>query len=103
MSDQNNYLDVVLEHLRRIEAGVDAMKDDMREINERLSRLEAKDNSISLGADHLESGVEHIESRLKSILIDDLAMVRHHFQTLKVIDPRPADEILGYDEHGLPR
>jgi antitoxin VapB len=36
-------------------------------------------------------------------LADDLDEIAGRFSQLPVIDPRPADEILGYDRDGLPR
>ncbi|MEO6318654.1 MAG: type II toxin-antitoxin system VapB family antitoxin [Acidimicrobiales bacterium] len=35
-------------------------------------------------------------------LADELEQIARHCAALPVLDPRPADEILGYDEHGLP-
>jgi len=36
-------------------------------------------------------------------LADELDEIALHCSRLPVLDARPADEILGYDEHGLPR
>lgn len=36
-------------------------------------------------------------------LADDLDEIARHCAALQVLDERDADEILGYDEHGLPR
>ncbi len=36
-------------------------------------------------------------------LADELDDIARHCARLPVLDARPADEILGYDEHGLPR
>jgi len=36
-------------------------------------------------------------------LADELDEIARHCASLPVLDSRPADEILGYDEHGLPR
>jgi antitoxin VapB len=36
-------------------------------------------------------------------LADDLEAIAEHCANLPVLDARSADEILGYDEHGLPR
>jgi antitoxin VapB len=36
-------------------------------------------------------------------LADELDEIARHCSTLPVLDSREADEILGYDEHGLPR
>ena len=34
---------------------------------------------------------------------DELLAIARHCAALPVLDPRPADTILGYDAHGLPR
>lgn len=36
-------------------------------------------------------------------LADELDEIAVHCSRLPVLDPRPAEEILGYDESGLPR
>lgn len=36
-------------------------------------------------------------------LADELDEIARHCAGLRVLDERDADEILGYDEHGLPR
>lgn len=36
-------------------------------------------------------------------LADELEDIARHCAALPVLDERPADEILEYDEHGLPR
>ena len=36
-------------------------------------------------------------------LADEIGEIAVHCSHLPVLDARPADEILGYDEHGLPR
>ena len=40
--------------------------------------------------------------RSKRPLADELEEIAKHCADLPVLDARPADEILGYDEHGLP-
>jgi len=52
-----------------------------------------------------------LEERLRRIggggrraaLLEDLAAIRHRWSAMPVRDPRSADEIIGYDENGLPR
>lgn len=34
--------------------------------------------------------------------LDEVMATIHHCVALPELDPRPADEIIGYDEHGLP-
>ena len=41
--------------------------------------------------------------RSKRRLADELEEIAEHCAGLPVLDRRPADEILGYDENGLPR
>lgn len=36
-------------------------------------------------------------------LADELDEIALHCSRLEVVDPRPAEEILGYDDQGLPR
>lgn len=51
-----------------------------------------------------------LEERLKRVtatagtaaLLEDLAAIRRRWRALPVLDPRSADEILGYDSHGVP-
>lgn len=52
-----------------------------------------------------------IEERLRRLgghsrraaLLEDMAEIRRRWSEMQVVDERSADEILGYDEHGLPR
>lgn len=41
--------------------------------------------------------------RSRRSLTDELEGIAKHCANLPVLDARPADEILGYDDHGLPR
>ena len=41
--------------------------------------------------------------RSKRSLADELESIAKHCASLPVLDTRQADEILGYDDHGLPR
>lgn len=41
--------------------------------------------------------------RVRRRLADDLDDIGRHCARLPIRDARPADEILGYDEHGVPR
>jgi antitoxin VapB len=43
------------------------------------------------------------QARGKRRLADDLDEIALHCSTLPVLDRRSADEIMGYDENGLPR
>ena len=55
----------------------------MNALRERLSRVEAQRRTPSLRR--------------------ELEAIRKRCSSLPVLDARPSDEILGYDEHGLPR
>lgn len=39
----------------------------------------------------------------KTALLEDLAAIRRRWKAMPVLDSRGADEIIGYDEKGLPR
>ncbi|MGH9525583.1 MAG: type II toxin-antitoxin system VapB family antitoxin [Terriglobales bacterium] len=43
------------------------------------------------------------QERRRPSLADELEAIADHCARLPVLDTRPADEILGYDERGLPR
>ena len=74
---------------------------------ERLARLLSERTGESL----TEATRRALEERLRRIgdnarkaaLLDDLAACRRRWRDLPVLDRRGADEILGYDENGLPR
>ena len=52
-----------------------------------------------------------IEERLRRLsgqtrrttLLEDMAEIRRRWSEMRIADDRSAEEILGYDEHGLPR
>ena len=39
----------------------------------------------------------------KTALLEDMAEIRRRWSEMPLIDDRTPEEILGYDEHGLPR
>jgi len=39
----------------------------------------------------------------RSLLLDDLAAIRRRCAELPVLDPRAPEDIIGYDECGIPR
>ena len=39
----------------------------------------------------------------KATLLNDMAEIRRRWSEMPVADERTAEEVLGYDEHGLPR
>ncbi len=52
----------------------------------------------------LRERIERVRrSRTRKRLADELDEIALHCSSLPVRDPRSADEIMGYDEHGLPR
>jgi antitoxin VapB len=46
---------------------------------------------------------EETKTRDIETLIEDARAIGEHFRSLPVLDERSDDEILGYDENGLPR
>lgn len=52
----------------------------------------------------LKERLEHVRrTRARRGLADDLDEIALHCAALPVRDRRSADQIIGYDEHGLPR
>ncbi len=39
----------------------------------------------------------------KAVLLEELADIRRRWSAMPVVDDRTPEDILGYDEHGLPR
>lgn len=52
----------------------------------------------------LRQRLEHEEQAREDddVTIDYIMEIAHHCATLPELDPRSADEIIGYDEYGLP-
>ena len=73
---------------------------------ERLARLLAEQTGESI----TEATRRALEDRLhrlgsqtrRTALLEDLAASRRRWSALPVLDARSADEILGYDESGVP-
>ena len=63
---------LVLEHLSHIRGAVDALRDDMREVKERLGTLEANYASVSRRVDRIEARIERIEKRLDLTMEQDM-------------------------------
>jgi antitoxin VapB len=52
----------------------------------------------------LRERLERLErAPVRRRLADELDAIAHHAANLPLLDPRSADEILGYDTNGLPR
>jgi antitoxin VapB len=74
---------------------------------EHLARQVAIETGESL-TQAIEKALEERWQRLKAarrshILTSQLEDIVRRVHSLPVLDPRSAEEILGYDEHGLPR
>jgi antitoxin VapB len=77
------------------------------EATERLARQVAAETGESL-TEAIQKALEDRWERLKSkrrerILAVQLEDVLRRVDGLPTLDPRPAEHILGYDEHGMPR
>jgi antitoxin VapB len=74
---------------------------------ERLARQVAEKTGDSLtGAIQtaLEEKLDRLKNRRRSeIVLDQLHDILRRVDQLPVLDSRSPDEIVGYDEHGLPR
>lgn len=74
---------------------------------ERLARKVAEQTGDSLtGAiqKSLQEKLERLKSqRRRQIVLDQLRDILHRVDQMPVLDPRTPDEIVGYDENGLPR
>jgi len=55
---------IVLEYLRPIHGAVDGLREDMREVKNRLGILENQYASLSIRIDRLDARMERIEKRL---------------------------------------
>jgi antitoxin VapB len=74
---------------------------------ERLARLVATESGESI-TEAIQVALSERWQRLKKRRHDRLWRqkiedILHRVDQLPVLDSRPEDEILGYDEHGLPR
>lgn len=74
---------------------------------ERLARLVAKQTGESLTAaieQALRERWERLQRKPKEpVLVEHLLEIANRVAALPVLDNRSDDEILGYDENGLPR
>ena len=74
---------------------------------DRLARAIAKATGETLTAAVVQSLRERLarvrRARPKRRLADELDEIALHCAALPIDDPRSADEIVGYDENGLPR
>ena len=77
------------------------------DLTERLARQLARVTGESMTEaiqNALEERLERLKQRSRSqILTNQLEEILRRVDQLPVLDSRTVDEILGYDEHGLPR
>ena len=73
---------------------------------ERLARELARRTGESLTVATRKALAERLrrvgDGRRKALLLDDLAAIRRRCAALPVLDARRPDELVGYDERGLP-
>lgn len=50
----------------------------------------------------LEEGLKRTGSGHKAALLEDLEAIRKRVAALPILDDRSSDEIIGYDENGIP-
>jgi antitoxin VapB len=76
---------------------------EAEKLAEELARLtgETKTEAVTKALRDRLARVRRERSRRR--LADELDDIARHCAELPVRDPRPADEILGYDESGVPR
>jgi len=76
---------------------------EVEELAEALARLtgETKTEAVRLA---LRDRLTRLRrERTRRALADELDTIARECAALPILDRRPADEILGYDEHGVPR
>jgi antitoxin VapB len=76
--------------------------EEAEELAARLARLtgETKTEAVRKALRDRLRRLRH--ERAGTRLADELDEIARRFARLPVLDPRGAEEILGYDEHGLP-
>ncbi len=74
---------------------------------ERLARKLAQitDETITMATRRaLEERLRRVGGQARrAVLLEDLAAIRRRWSAMPVLDDRTADDIFGYDDHGLPR
>ncbi len=75
-------------------------------VTERLARQVAKETgeSITIAIQHsLKERLERLPNRRRGRIVSEkLEDILRRVDALPTLDTRPVDEILGYDEHGIP-
>jgi antitoxin VapB len=76
--------------------------EETEQLAETLAKLtgETKTEAVTQALRDRLARVRRERSRRR--LADELDEIARHCSRLPVLDPRTPDEILGYDEHGLP-
>jgi antitoxin VapB len=76
---------------------------DADRLARRLARLSGESLTAAVIV-ALRERLERLESRtLGRSLADELDVIARRCAALPVVDGRSADQIIGYDEHGVPR
>jgi antitoxin VapB len=74
---------------------------------ERLARTLAKltgENITTATRRAIEERLRRVGGRgRRAALLEDMAEIRRRWSAMRVLDDRTPEEIVGYDEHGLPR
>ena len=74
---------------------------------ERLARSLAEvtgENITTATKRAIEERLRRVTSQSrKTVLLQDMAEIRRRWSAMPILDDRTPEEILGYDEHGLPR
>ena len=77
-------------------------KREVQELAEAVVELTGETKTEAVGR-ALRERLERLRrERVDRQLADELDAIALHCASLPVLDDRPADDILGYDEHGLP-
>lgn len=96
-----------------VACSISATRGDSVPLNIRNKQTEALAGALAklTGETKTEAVTQALRERLERVrrarskrrLADELDEIALHCATLPVKDPRSADQILGYDEHGIPR
>ena len=76
---------------------------EVEELAEALARLTGETKTEAVRRAIRDRLARLRRERAKRRLADELDAIARECAVLPVLDHRPADEILGYDEHGVPR
>jgi antitoxin VapB len=98
-----DYCVVTLLHVLNDMPPLNIRNQETEQLATALAKLtgESKTEAVTQALRERLQRIRHARSRRR--LADDLDEIALHCSTLPVHDTRTADEIVGYDEHGLPR